>query len=97
MLCQAQPAPTMVSKLHFATMSKEELLSSAGPRNERLLGRVRPCADAVLGAAAWEKTTEEVKLGLVSEPVYSMEELPFPRFCLVRRHGLWESHGGQGV
>ena len=36
---------------------------------------------------------EEVKLGLLSEPVDSMEKLNMANPCLVRRHGLWEQHG----
>ena len=36
---------------------------------------------------------EEVKLGLLSQPVDNLEKLGMANPCLVRRHGLWEQYG----
>ena len=50
-------------------------------------------SDPVLDEEAWSKTTEDIARNIVTQPVYAPSEIPFPQFCMVRRHGLWEQHG----
>ena len=50
------------------------------------------CLESLSGVA-WDKSMEEVELGLLTAPVYDLDLLNMNAPCLVRRHGIWEQHG----
>ena len=90
MLGWAQPAPGMLARTVYPMSTINTLLETSQPRNERIHRRVKASDDAELDARAWDKTKEEIQLGLVSSPCYSFSDLPWPSFALVRRRGIWE-------
>ena len=70
-----------------------DFVANSSEHNLKLIRRTKPSTDQHLDREAWRKSLEEVDLGLLSGPVYSLHELEMKHPCLVRRHGLWEQHG----
>ena len=93
MMGWAQHAPTQAQRDRQPEESILEFVEQSEQHNKKLLRRTKPSADATLDVEAWEKSMEEVKLGLLSQPVDNLEKLGMANPCLVRRHGLWEQHG----
>ena len=93
MLGWALHAPTMVERFHPPETTITDLKANSRAHNQRLTQRTKPSNDAVLDEVAWQKSLDEVALGILTPPVYDLSDLNMDTPCLVRRHGIWEQHG----
>ena len=93
MLGWALHAPTQMRRDREPEETVEDLLARSQAKNLKLISRTRASGDERLDREAWRKTMEEMEMGLMSPPVFSLADLGLSQCCLVRRHGLWEQHG----
>ena len=88
MLGWARHAPTMMRRDRVPEESIEDFMARSTEHNQKLIRRTKQSGDPKLDYEAWRKSMEEVDMGIMSKPVYSMEELGRSDVCLVRRHGF---------
>ena len=60
--------------LSFSTI--QDLLANADAHNKRLIIRARPSSDPVLDDEAWSKTTAEIAMHIVAQPVCDPTDIP---------------------
>ena len=76
-------------------ISIAELTEDTEEHNQMIIKRTRAAKDKALDWEAWRKTEEELALGILLGPFLSLDSVPVRLVRLIRRIGIWESHGGQ--
>ena len=93
MVAHAPWVPTMVPRQRSATMTVEEFMQEADPRNAGLVERIAHPTDHELVAESWRKTQEDIDRGIAAGPFLTMGDVPLGTFAVVIRKGIWERHG----
>ena len=77
MLGWAQKAPSQVVRISEPEVPIDHLWHDVDADNAKVLQKISSSGDEALDVAAWQKTHEEIQLGVVQGPFTSLEELPF--------------------
>ena len=72
MLGWAYQGTHMQEKLRMPEITLEQFLEGADARNRKLIERTGPSNDELLDQHAWQKTEEEIQLGILSGPYLNL-------------------------
>ena len=75
MLGWALHAPTQMRRDREPEETVQDLLSRSHAQNQKLISRTRAFSDEQLDWEAWQKTMEEVEMGILSPPASSIADL----------------------
>lgn len=89
----APPARGLMSRVRGPECCISDFLEKKSERNAKLIKRLGSSGDNEVDVAAFQKTMEEVKAGVLDGPYASLEATKLTHPCVVPRHGIVEMHG----
>ena len=89
----APPAIGLMSRRREPEYEIEDFLEGREERNVKLIQRIKSTGSDEVDEAAFQKTMDEVKAGVLEGPYVSLEATGLTNPCVVPRHGILEMHG----